>query len=223
MRKLFLCTALAALCSITACGVQTVQGGDGGATETVNAKLIISDSTVTVTLTSDTAVYADVMIFDENYNPVTQYGYSDSAAGIPNDSTVTFNNLNGRYNILIHNRFTQTAIAFRNIYAGADLSDTITDTLSESGLIKGLVTINDTANSAKPFIKVYIRGTPYVTQIDSIGFFRLSGIPRGNYFIKAVISNFKNDEKNSIGRSIGKEIVINSSLTTDIGTLFFSE
>lgn len=223
MRKLFQIATLLTLCSITSCGVQTVQGGDGGATETVNAQVIISDSTVAVTITSDTEVYADVMIFDDNYNSVTQNSYCDSATGIRADSTITFGKLNGNFNILIHNRLTQKSIAFRNISTDIRTSDTITDTLSASGLIEGKVVYNDTAMSIKPVIKVYIRGTPYCTEADSNGGFQLSGIPRGNYFMKAVISNLKSDVKNSVNRSVGKEITIKSSITTDAGTLFFSE
>lgn len=223
MKKLFLFAVLPALYSIISCGIQTVQGGDGGATETVNARVIISDSTVAVTLISDTGIYADVIIADENYNPVTQTGICDSATGIPEDSTVTFNNLNGRYNILIHNRFTQAAIAFRNIVAGAHNSDTITDTLNESGSVEGMVAINDTTRDIKSLVKVYIRGTPYFTQADSNGVFQLSGIPRGNFFLKAAFYNLKSDPIKNINRSIGKEIVINSSKATDVGTLFFSE
>lgn len=192
------------------------QGGDGGATETVNARVIISDSTVEVTVISDTTVFADVMIFDENYNPVTKTGYCDSAVGIRADSGIVFDKLSGTYNIIICNRPSQTQLLFSDIIAGRSNTDTLSDTLDTPGSITGTVSFN---KQSTPSVMVYLRGTSFYTESDSVGSFQLQGIPDGDYFIKAVMSYLKDSSE----RSVGKNITVRSSMKTNSVTLFFSE
>ncbi len=219
MKRIFQITALLLICMISTCAVQTTQGGDGGATETINATLIISDSTAEVTITSDTAVKADIMIFNDRYNPVTEEGFCDSAKSISEQSRILFNSLNGTYNIIIFDRLSQKSLAFNSIAAGPSIDDTLKDTLSYGGSIEGNVFIDQPSEPYKSMIKVYLSGTPFHTGIDSAGAFQIKGIPQGTYFIKATVSN----SKNSIERSVGKEILVQSLMNTDNVQLFFSE
>lgn len=219
MKRILQITALFLMCMIGACGVQTTQGGDGGATETINAKLIISDSTAEVTITSDTEVLADIMIFGENYNPVTKEGFCDSAKSKSEQSRIFFNSLNGSYNIIIVDRLSQKSFAFNSIQAGPSINDTLEDTLSPGGSIFGNVVLNQQSQSNESMIQVYLMGTPFQVGIDSAGVFQIQGIPQGTYFVKAIVLN----SKNSLERSVGKEIQIQSSMNTDNVLLFFSE
>lgn len=220
MNKINLSVALFILCIITACGIQMTQGGDGGATETVNARVIISDSTVEVTVISDTTVFADVMIFDEKYNPVTKTGYCDSAVGIRADSGIAFDKLSGTYNIIINNHPSQTQLSFNGIIAGSSKTDTLSDTLNTPGSIEGTVSFNKQSGIEKPSVMVFLSGTSFYTEADSMGRFQLQGIPDGEYFIKAVMFS---DSKDSSGKSVGKNIEVRSSMKINSITLFFSE
>lgn len=219
MKRIFQITALFLICMIDTCAIQTTQGGDGGATETVNATLIISDSTAEVTITSDNSVMADIMIFNERYNPVTEEGFCDSAKNISVQSQILFSSLNGTYNIIIFDRLSQKSLAFNSISAGPSISDTIKDTLGFGGSIEGKVFINQQSETFKSMINVYLSGTPFYTGIDSAGAFQIQGIPQGTYFIKATASNLKN----AIDRSVGKGIRVQSLVNTENVTLFFSE
>ncbi len=219
MKQFFRFSALLLVCLLSACGVQTTQGGDGGATETVNAQVIISDSTVAVTIKSDTAVLADIFIFNENYNPVTKIGFCDSITGVSTDSNAVFQSLSGKYNLLILERFSQKSLLFNSVSAGALLSDTIDDTLCPEGSIEGKVIFRDPYNIDKNLVRVYLKGTFYHTGTDSDGTFQMQQIPKGTYLLNAMIST----SKNSPERSVGMEVQIKSSLKTNSGTLFFSE
>lgn len=218
MKQMFRLSALLLICLMSTCGVQTTQGGDGGATETVNAQVIICDSTVTVTIKSDTAVLADIIIFNENYNPITKYGFCDSITGISADSQAFFQSLNGKYNLLILERLSQKSLTFNSVSAGSMLSDTIDDTLCPYGSIEGKVFFKEPYNTEN-LIQVYLKGTFYHTGTDSDGTFQMQQIPQGTYFLNAMMST----SKNSPGRSVGKEVQIQSSMKTDGVTLFFSE
>lgn len=219
MKLMFQITALFFVCMIGACGVQTTQGGDGGATETVNASLIISDSTAQVTITSDTAVMADIMIFDENFNPVTKEGFCDSVRNVSEKDRILFHSLNGTYNLIILDRLSQKSLSFNSIFAGSSITDTLEDTLSFGGSIEGNVFLNQQFQSDKSIIIVYLRGTPFYTGIDSAGAFQIHGIPQGTYFLKATVLY----SKNSPERSVGKEIQVQSFVNTNNVKLFFSE
>lgn len=219
MKRILQITALFLLCMISACSVQTTQGGDGGATETINATLIVSDSTFAVTIASDTSVLADIMIFGENYNPVTEEGFCDSVKSIPEQSRIFFDSLNGTYNMIIFDRLSRKSLAFNSIQAGSSINDTLKDTLSPGGSIFGNVVLGQKSQTNKSMIQVYLRGTPFVAGIDSAGVFQIQGIPQGTYFVKAAVFN----SRNSLERSVGKEIQIQSSMNTDNVLLFFSE
>jgi hypothetical protein len=221
MKQLFQATAIFIACIMAVCAIQTTQRGDGGATETVNARVIISDSTMTINVTSDTAVLADVKIFDDKYNPIIHYEFCDSAMAISTESEVTFRHLSGTFNVFIFNRFTEASLAVNSIVAGAAISDTITDTLSSSGAIQGKVFYGNSLVTQKPLIIVYLTGTPYHAETDSSGAFQIGAIPRGAYFIKATFSNMDINPKSN--RSVGKDVEIKSSMTTNDITLFFSE
>lgn len=219
MKQFFRFSALLLVCLLSACGVQTTQGGDGGATETVNAQVIISDSTVAVTIKSDTAVLADIFIFNENYNPVTKIGFCDSITGVSTDSNAIFQSLSGKYNLLILERLSQKSLLFNSVSAGALLSDTIDDTLCPEGSIEGKVIFRDPNSIDKNLVRVYLKGTFYHTGTDFDGTFQMQQIPKGTYLLNAMIST----SKNSPERSVGMEVQIKSSLKTNSGTLFFSE
>ncbi len=221
MKQLCAAAALFIACIMAACGTQTTRSGDGGATETVNARVIVSDSTVTVNLTSDLAVLADVMIFGEDYNPINKTGFCDSATAVPAGGEAAFGRLSGNYNVIVINRLTEASLAVGSISAGAAISDTITDTLASSGSLQGNVIYNDSLVAEKPIIQVYLRGTPYHAETDAGGAFQITAIPQGSYFLKAVLSNKDINPKSN--RSVGTEVEIKSSMTSNSVTLFFSE
>jgi hypothetical protein len=223
MKRIFQVTAMFIACILAACAIQTTQRGDGGATETVNARVIISDSTVTVNITSDTAALADIMIFGEDYNPIIKSGFCDSMMAISAGHEVTFRQLSGKYNVIIINRLTETSLAINSISAGPAVSDTITDTLSASGALEGNVFYNNSFNTEKPLIRVYLRGTPYHAETDTSGAFQIGAIPQGAYFIKSEVTLFTNDINPKSNRSVGRDVEIKSSMTTTNVTLFFSE
>jgi hypothetical protein len=219
MKQIFQLVTLFILCLITGCGIQTTQGGDGGATETVNAKVIISDSTVAVTIITNIDVSADVMIYDETYNPVTKTGFCDSVMGIQSDSEIVFSKLSGTYNIIINDHSSLKLTAFNGIRAGALKKDTLLDTLSSPGSIGGNVSFKTPSGIDKPSVSVYLRGTSFHTEADSLGMFQMQGIPDGEYFIKATIFYLKDIPGD---KSVGKKIEIKSAMKTDSLSLFFS-
>lgn len=216
----FLFTLIFILAMSMACGINTAQNGDGGATETVNARVILLDSTISVRLQSHKQIYADIKVLSSNYNPATDKISYDSAIGISADSEIIFKLINEKSNVIVFESFTGKALILKNISIRRSISDTINDTLTISSSINGTVSYSYNTD-IKPIIKVYLIGSPYQTEIDSNGSFILNNIPDGKYFIEAKHFDEKaNGHENS--RTVGRDIEISNSQNTEKVMLFFS-
>lgn len=212
--KIFLLQILLFLfCIIISCNVNSTHC-NGGATETVNASVIINDTTVTVTLKSEKPVMADIKILSENYNPVFKKGFIDSVSSIPSDSFAVFNLEEGNYNMMIYERLSEKAIVINNIHSGKAVSESYSDSLKYLGSISGTVNVVS---------MVYFRGTPYCTKTDSNGKFMFSKVPSGTLYITAAALNIVTPSVNDVVPSVGRYVEIKSMSSTDDVMLFFSK
>jgi hypothetical protein len=95
-----------------------------------------------VTLFYKYQVNADIMIFSDEFNPVTKIGYYDSATSVSTNSDVILKANSDIYNLIIRDRISQKVLLLKNISINSGASDTILDTLGQPGSVQGIVRNN---------------------------------------------------------------------------------
>lgn len=201
---------------LTNCGINTAGNGNGGATETVNAQITINDSTISVTITSQREILADVILLSDSFNPLEKTVYNYSSNQLYKDTTVVFIIDSGKYNMFIMDRLSDKSLAVTNIISHTNYTYTSSDSLAKGGRIQGTVFLNN--RPAHDSVNVFLLGTPYCTTTDSSGTFFMENVPRGTFHIQALNSNWKRDQNGTVGRSVE----VNSSAITDNVNLYFS-
>ncbi|NLE01769.1 MAG: hypothetical protein GX640_18035 [Fibrobacter sp.] len=203
------------------CSGPSVVTGDGGATETVNAQVIITDTIISVKIDSDTLISADIMLFDINYNPAYQSGYKDSVHVTSKDTIITYKANPGIYNLLILTRENNKSLAVKNLNPGTGKQEVINDTLTPNGAIQGKIITGAFSNDNNIYFKLYITGTPFFTEVSNENF-ELSGIPAGTYHLEiSMCSNDRTSDKN-YSKILGRDIDVIANDTTTGIELFIS-
>jgi hypothetical protein len=178
MRRLLLValmwTAAAALrCSYLA------TAGNGGSSETVNAKVIVTDSTVSVILLDDIDESLSVAIYSTAYHPYEGYGLADSVTGSGTPWTAPGA---GTFNVLATlTESGRTAFAAACTLS-AGVRDTMACALSQPVTIEGRVQEDETAVAADSYA-VSIIGTPFYAMTDAARTFAIKALPAGRYLL----------------------------------------
>ncbi len=204
------------------CGSYTTENNNGGASETVNASISICDSMVTINVRSEDTIDAKISLLGVDYNPVTNSGFRKSIdLNVKKDSSVTYTDLNGSYNLIITDNIRGKSLSMMNIEISNGIRSSISDTLSVSGTVQGSVSSTQLRDSNDVLYGVLILGTPFFTKLDNNGEFEIKGVPKGTYSIIAMMMTNQKSDVNAI-RTVKRQIQINSGEIVEGINLFFS-
>jgi hypothetical protein len=153
--------------------------GNGGSSETVNAKVIITDTVVTLINDSGSSSGLAMEVFSTNYRPYEKNGFTakvetgktSGALALPSD---------GIYNFLIYSEELNLSCFIRNKAVQEGSRDTTACVLSSKCMVDGkLVSKNEKVIDKRYIISV--QGTPFIGISDESRGFTLGAIPRGSF------------------------------------------
>jgi hypothetical protein len=221
MRLIFLLFTFSAIWGIYGCSNYTTENQTGGASETINANIIIQDSSLFVKVDAKDTAFADISLIEVDYNPVKNLGYNKSAVVASGDMAIKFGAVSGKYNCIIKDRISARSLFVSGLSLGAGFGDTISDTLAECGSIQGDVPLRQIDGLNGSSVNVFLLGTFFQTQVDTSGMFKLNEIPAGSYSIIAIIEN--NEKSGNIpNRTVGREVQVKRGEILTGTTLLFS-
>lgn len=153
---------------------------DGGASETVNAKVIVTDTLASIVLDSALEKPLSVRVYGAAYKPYEDYGFADSLSdtgeiewGAPSAGT---------YNFYLTTTSGKAAFV-PGVTLTKGISDTVRCVLRTSGTITGACKQRNQPVIPEALV-LYIQGSPFVTCTDSSQHFTLNNLPAGRYTLK---------------------------------------
>jgi len=159
-----------------------VRPDNGGASETVNATIIIHDTLVSIQTTAKEDFKTEIYVVKDSYSPSDSTGIHTSLV-ISNSDALKFSIPDGKYNIFLLNRDSLLSCSFFQIPVFTGEKDTLTDTFSISGSISGSVTI------AQPVpVLVYLQGSPFFKKLTDDSTYAFQHVPSGLYTIAAEVA-----------------------------------
>jgi hypothetical protein len=155
----------------------------GGGSETINAKIIVSDTVARVQADLRQGTGVEVRVFARQYKPFERFGFADSVSGDAAFPLVWNAPFSGEFNFLLSagGVGTQRRAAFipaLGLSPGA--SDTISCALSKCVAFKGSLASPDRSQS---FV-LYIQGSPFFCVSDTVGRFAMPSLPSGCFILK---------------------------------------
>lgn len=183
----------------------------GGSSETVNAKVIINDTTVTVSTQDQQTHSLSLHVYSSDYEPYSKSGYSDSATA--NGSEISSFRLPsaGSFSLLVSAKPSESAVLMTNMVFTHGAIDTIDCTLKARLNIKGFVQVKSSASDKTPYL-VEIDGSPFYCLTDSTQRFSINGLPSGSFVLKLQ----KAEKTNGLSQLFKKSLVYNL-VTENIG------
>jgi hypothetical protein len=219
MKMLGIVILIVALCT---CGKNNGPLITGGATETVNAQVVISDTIVTVCIRSDTTVAVHIVISSAAFSPVYNSSFIDSSRLTGRDLRSEFTVIPGTYTITIAEQHSNKSVAFMSIATGVSIQDTLTDTLSEGNLLKGTVTLPAGVDLKINKTVVYLEGTNFWQVLTEPDFYFVN-IPDGKYRVIAWVNNTIETGIKSLPLSVSRQVDFTGENSEDTIQLIFSK
>jgi hypothetical protein len=156
--------------------------GIGGSSETVNAKLIIADTTVNLTVDTENCGELTMRIYSTDYRPYEKRGLADSTAPATANDLHWNAPASGSYNILLTTATKNVSGFIRNVSLKHGVYDTISCVLKPSRNLSGSIVASGNPITPETFM-VAIYGSPFVALSDTAGRFSISDMPPGSYSI----------------------------------------
>jgi hypothetical protein len=192
----------------------------GGATETVNARVIISDTTVTVCVKSDTSIAVNIVLCDSAYSPVYKKGFVDSAVLAGENININFSVLPGTYNAMIFDRNSGKSISFMSLSVFMSQKDTLSDSLSDGNDLNGTITLPPGIDLNVNKLVVYFEGTILLQKLSEPEF-SFVNVPAGNYRLTALITSTIEKGINSLPITVSRQIdLTENNRLNDIQLIF---
>ncbi|MGE5671775.1 MAG: hypothetical protein ACM31E_10045 [Fibrobacterota bacterium] len=160
------------------CTDVSVSGG-GGSSETINAKIIINDTVVTVTNDPANSELLSIEAFSTNYHPYEKTGFAAKSA-LGNTSKSVVLPAPGAYNFRICSEDRDLSCFIQNKTINKGDRDTVVCVLYSECNVKGKLVSRDSQTVNKKYV-VAIQGSPFMCVTDEAQTFTLGTIPRGNY------------------------------------------
>jgi hypothetical protein len=153
---------------------------DGGASETVNARVIVSDTLASIVLDSVLEKPLSVRVYGATYKPYEDYGFADSLSdtGVIEWSAPSA----GTYNFYLTTASGKAAFV-PGVTLTKGISDAIPCVLRTGSTITGACKHRNQPVIPEALV-LYIQGSPFVTCTDSSQHFTLNNLPVGRYTIK---------------------------------------
>lgn len=170
---LFACALLAG----NHCNNPTLFSQSGGASETINACVIVTDTVACIALDTALGKPLSVHVYDAAYKPYEELGFKDSLSAV--GMVVWGAPSAGTYNFYLTLESGRAAFV-----SGLELTQGISDTVrcvlkagtDITGAFKQL-----TLPAVPEVYVLYIKGSPFVTVTDSSQRFILNNLPAGHY------------------------------------------
>jgi hypothetical protein len=154
--------------------------GKGGSSETVNARILIIDTTVIVTSEDPAVKGFSLGAYSTAHRPYENYGYADSVA----DSASNFLQWNapsqGDFCFLLKAMPTGSACFLADIALTRGMIDTIDCVCGPSHDLVGRVELEDSAAVTENYA-LSIYGSPFYAITDSLHRFAIHNVPAGSY------------------------------------------
>jgi hypothetical protein len=160
------------------CGDVSVSGG-GGSSETINAKIIINDTVVSVTNDPANSDLLSIEAFSTNYHPYEKTGFTATSA-FGNTSKSIVLPAHGAYNFRICSGDRALSCFIQNKTINKGDKDTVICVLSSECKVNGKLVSRDSQIANKKYV-VSIPGSPFMCITDEAQTFAFGTIPRGNY------------------------------------------
>jgi hypothetical protein len=179
-------------------------GGGGGGSETINAKIIIEDTTARLSRTIGSENTVEVYIVNDLYRPYERYGLADSVTLFSDSGAQWTAPSSGKFNFFLFSQQRGLGAFINEKKLERGIRDTVTCTMKKCRQLAGII---QKATAASPYL-LYIQGSPFFCVSDSQRRFSLPTIPGGSYTVRT----------RSIDRSLfpaTEEYAINSDILED--------
>ncbi|HEX2958186.1 MAG TPA: hypothetical protein VHO70_15235 [Chitinispirillaceae bacterium] len=189
----FVYSSLITVCALS-CS-ETPVAGNGGSSETINAKIIITDTMVSVTDDKADETVLTLEAFSIDYRPYENTGY---IARLDSDVKKQVLKLPaaGYYNFLVTCREQNLTGFISNVEVLHDAKNRVTCTLTSGTKVAGWLKTQGT-HSLNEQYAVSIYGSPFVCVTDNKQSFSMGLLPDGNYTMSI--------------RPVGKRFLISSA------------
>jgi len=151
----------------------------GGGSETINAKIIISDTVARFEPDIKQSDFFAIHVFDGRYKPFEGIGYADSLSGDSASLLFWHAPYAGRFNFYLSHESGYAAFA-PDIKLLQGMRDTIHCSLKKRLTVKGKISSQDPVSAHV----LYIQGSPFFCISDSVGHFSMPSLPSGGYVLK---------------------------------------
>lgn len=149
--------------------------GSGGSSETVNAQLSVSDSTLQVQVEDSKESYS-LQVFSPDYRPDYRSGYTATAEQNGSKPLQWTAPHSGRFNILIHNEFMSRACFVTGLSVKNDTTYTVTCSIAPTRSLQGVLAKRDSTLADEQYA-ITVIGSPFFTTSDKQSDFILEHIP----------------------------------------------
>jgi hypothetical protein len=172
--------------------------GNGGSSQTVNAKIVIADTTVEV-ITDDTAGPRTLYAYSADYLPYEKIGFCDSTDAAGRATLRWKAPAQGTFSFLVAIKPSGRACFLQAVALKRSVRDTLRCALFPCRNVCGFIQPADAAPAPFPPLARYvlsIYGSPFSAVSDSTSGFLIRNVPVGRYTISA--------------RSLSKRIMIHT-------------
>jgi hypothetical protein len=168
------------------CGHDSVSKG-GGASETV-ASVVLSDGILKIMVESEGPFTVTAEVCSDSFSPVdTQFFHVAAVLTDHMPEWVVPPFFDHPVSIVVRNNADSTATFFHFSWEVNPKDPSESKSLARTGAVSGSITENLVDGSVVPAngIGVFIKGTFFKTIADEQGFYRIDGVPEGNYTLDA--------------------------------------
>jgi hypothetical protein len=165
------------------CSDSLVAQSGGGGSETINARIIVSDTVARVETDLRQGGRVAVHVFAGQYKPFERFGFADSVSGDAAAPPVWSAPFSGTFNFFLSvagDTPAQRAAFIPALGFSPGARDTVPCVLSKCVPFRGKIASPNQA----PSVVLYIQGSSFFCVSDSLGRFAMPSLPPGCYTMK---------------------------------------
>jgi hypothetical protein len=178
-KRLAIAVSFAALWGIN-CSDALLTASDGGGSETINAKIIVSDTIVRFEADTQHSGVVTLLVFSNTYKPFERIGFLDSLSGAAIAALEWNAPISNNYNFYFSLDSAGKAAFIPGIELKKGNRDTIGFEVKKCLPFKGKISA---PASASTYV-LFIQGSPFYCISDSLQRFSIPKLPSGHYVVK---------------------------------------